>query len=145
MVAVTQAPAGTLPAPPATLGWTVLALSSLAMFGNYYVYDCIAPLADLLESEAGLTDTQIGSLNAIYSLPNVAMVLAGGVIVDRVGAARACVLFAAVCFLGTLLGALAPTYATLVLGRLLFGLGAESLIVGVTRSSDTGSRRSAWA
>ena len=41
-----------------------MALISLALFGNYYVYDAI-----------GLTDTRIGMLNAIYSLPDVVPVL----------------------------------------------------------------------
>ena len=33
----------------------------------------------------GFTDTQIGTLNAIYSFPNIVMVLVGGIIVDRFG------------------------------------------------------------
>ena len=28
--------------------WIVLIVVSLTMFGNYYVYDCISPIADLL-------------------------------------------------------------------------------------------------
>jgi MFS family permease len=105
---------------------------SLAIFGNYYVYDCIAPLADLLKSERGFSDTQIGTLNAVYSLPNVVMVLVGGMLVDRIGAARSVALFALVCALGSILCAVAPSFAAMVVGRLVFGLGAESLIVGVT-------------
>jgi len=106
--------------------------ASLTIFGNYYVYDCIAPLADLLKSERGFSDTQIGTLNAVYSLPNVVMVLIGGLLVDRIGATRSVALLALVCFLGSLLTALAPSFGAMVVGRLVFGLGAESLIVGVT-------------
>src|SRR5467141_2228273 len=69
------------PAPPATVpAWTILGFVSLALFGNYYVYDAIGPVADLLQRQLGFTDTQIGTLNAIYSAPNVIMVLIGGVI-----------------------------------------------------------------
>ncbi len=50
---------------------------SLASIGNYYVYDSIGPVADLLASQLGFSDTQIGTLNAIYSLPNIFMVLIG--------------------------------------------------------------------
>ena len=71
--------------PPAVWRWTVLVAISVAMFGNYYVYDAIAPVADLLQKMLGFTDTQIGLLNSIYSAPNMVMVLIGGVIVDRFG------------------------------------------------------------
>ena len=72
----------------ARIAWLVLALNSIANFGNFYVYDSIGPVADLLEQQRHFTDTQIGWLNAIYSLPNVVLILVGGVMVDRLGAAR---------------------------------------------------------
>ena len=68
------AAAGPRKPPPAVIRWSVLILASLAMFGNYYAYDAIAPLADLLQRLLGYTDTQIGTLNAIYSFPNIIMV-----------------------------------------------------------------------
>ena len=61
--------------------WLVLVFISLAMFGNYYVYDCIGPLAPLLSRE-GFSDASIGLLQAIYSFPNIVMVLVGGIIPD---------------------------------------------------------------
>ena len=36
------------PEPSRLFRWVVLIFISLTMFGNYYVYDCIAPLADLV-------------------------------------------------------------------------------------------------
>ena len=63
--------------------WWILGFLSLLMFGNYYVYDAIAPVAEQLERELEFSDTQIGTLNAIYSLPNIFLVLIGGLIVDR--------------------------------------------------------------
>ena len=80
-----EAPQQTVaPVAPAVWRWTVLIAISVAMFGNYYAYDAIAPVADLLQRSLGFSDTQIGTLNAIYSLPNIIMVLIGGLIVDRV-------------------------------------------------------------
>ena len=81
-------------------GWWILALTSLLMFGNYYVYDAIGPVASQLESELGFTDAQIGSLNAIYSLPNIFLVLVGGIIIDRFGAARVAMWTTALCLAG---------------------------------------------
>ena len=102
------------------------------MFGNYYVYDSIAPLADMLRTELGFSSTQIGTLNAIYSAPNIVMVLIGGILVDRFGARNATLGFTAICFLGALLPVTSSTFAVMAFGRLLFGLGAESMIVAVT-------------
>jgi MFS family permease len=105
---------------------------SVAMFGNYYVYDSIAPLARILTEQLGFTDTQIGTLNAIYSFPNIIMVLIGGMIVDRVGARAATLWFTAICVVGALLTAATPSFVMMAAGRLVFGLGAESMIVAVT-------------
>jgi MFS family permease len=118
--------------PPAAIRWTVLTLISVAMFGNYYVYDSIGPLADHLQRFLGFTDTQIGMLNAIYSLPNIVMVLIGGIIVDRIGTRLATIVCTFICLLGTFLTAISPSFPTMAAGRLLFGLGAESMIVAIT-------------
>ena len=85
--------------------WWLLAFASIAIFGNYYVYDAIAPLAEQLSSELGFTDTQIGSLNAIYSLPNILLVLIGGLLVDRFGAGRVAFYTALLCFVGAAISA----------------------------------------
>ena len=114
--------------------WIALVLLSLAMCGNYYVYDCVGPLADALRNTRGITDSQLGTLNGIYSLPNVFMVLVGGVIVDRLGAGRATTLFTAVCVLGAIVTAVSESFVGMATGRLLFGLGAESMIVAITTS-----------
>jgi MFS family permease len=120
------------PEPPKAFRWVVLVLISLAMFGNYYVYDSISPLADVLKAQLGFSDSQIGLLNAIYSIPNVFMVLIGGIIIDRIGTRRATVLFGVLCFAGAALTAVSGHLLPMATGRLIFGLGAESLIVAVT-------------
>jgi MFS family permease len=121
-----------LPNPPALVRWAVLVFTSLAMFGNYYVYDSISPLADLLASRLNFTDADIGTLNAIYSLPNIVMVVIGGLLIDRLGPRRSSFIFSILCMLGALVTALTPEFYIMVIGRLIFGLGAESLIVAIT-------------
>jgi len=120
------------PPPPASVRWLVLLFTSLAMFGNYYVYDSVAPLADILRTQLGFTSTQVGTLNAIYSAPNIVMVLIGGVLVDRFGTRNATLGFTAVCVIGALLPVVSGTFFVMALGRLIFGLGAESMIVAIT-------------
>jgi MFS family permease len=112
--------------------WAMLVLVSLAMFGNYYVYDCIAPIADLLSKQLGFSDSNIGLLQAIYSFPNLIMVLIGGYLVDRIGARKAIFLFGSTCLLGAAVTVLSGHLVLMATGRLIFGIGAESLIVAVT-------------
>jgi MFS family permease len=120
------------PEPSRSYRWIVLVVVSMTMFGNYYVYDCIAPIADLLAKQLGFSDSNIGLLQAIYSIPNVLMVLVGGYIVDRIGTRKGILLFGTICLLGAGVTVLEGKLAVMATGRLIFGLGAESLIVAVT-------------
>jgi len=120
------------PQPSAAYRWAVLVFISLAMFGNYYIYDAISPLADVLKAQLGFSDTNLGWMYAIYSLPNIVMVLIGGIIIDRIGTRKSTFLFAALCLVGAVITASTGEFWLMVSGRLVFGLGAESLIVAVT-------------
>ena len=106
--------------------------AALLMLGNYYVYDSIGPVADLLERQLGYSQTQIGTLNAVYSLPNIFLVLVGGVLTDRLGARRVVFWATLLCLVGAVLTALGSFFPVMVLGRLLFGIGAETMIVALT-------------
>ena len=120
------------PQPPKSFRWLMLILISLAMFGNYYIYDAISPLADVLAQQLHFTDSDIGLLQGIYSLPNILMVLIGGFIIDRLGTKKSTFIFAVLCLLGAVITASSSTLFFMAAGRLVFGLGAESLIVAVT-------------
>ena len=121
-----------LPEPPPLFRWLVLIIISFAMFGNYYIYDSISPLADVLVSQLGFSDSGVGLLNAIYSVPNIIMVLIGGIIIDRIGTRRSILIFSVLCLVGAAVTASAGNLTVMATGRLIFGLGAESLIVAVT-------------
>lgn len=112
--------------------WWILLFLSLVVFGNYYVYDSIGPVAEILSRELGFSDTQIGTLNAIYSLPNIFLLLIGGVIVDRFGAPTVIVVTTALCFAGAVITASSGDHTTMVIGRLVYGLGAEVMLVAST-------------
>lgn len=116
-------------APSRAIAWLVLALMALANFGNYYVYDSIGPVADLLQRQRDFSDSQIGMLNAIYSLPNVVLILLGGILVDRYGTGRMLVWTGVICLAGTALTAWSPSFGGMAAGRLLFGIGAETFSI----------------
>src|SRR3974377_2466789 len=88
------------PEPSRFSRWAVLVTISLAMFGNYYVYDCIGPIADLLAKQLGFSDSNIGLLQAIYRIPHAFMVLMGGHLVVRIGTRKAIFLFGTICLIG---------------------------------------------
>jgi MFS family permease len=105
--------------------------TALAMLGTNYVYDSIGPVAGLLSQQLGLSDLQIGSLNAIYSLPNIFLPLMGGVLVDRFGARTVVLWTAIICLLGASLTVIDGRFPVMLCGRLLFGVGAETLQVSI--------------
>ncbi len=109
----------------------MLGLISVAIAGDYYAWDSIAPVADLLRRQLGLSQSQIGLLNAVYAAPNVFLCLIGGILIDRIGAARASLGAAGFCFVGAVLTAVGQPYWIMVLGRLLFGIGEETLFISL--------------
>jgi MFS family permease len=128
---VSAAPVTARPTP--SLGAQVLffVCAALVMLGNYYVYDAIGPVAELLSQQLHFSDTQIGTLNAIYSLPNIFLVVVGGVLVDRFSARVMVVATTALCLVGAVLTALGEHFTVMAAGRLLFGIGSETLVVAV--------------
>jgi MFS family permease len=121
-----------LPEPSPAYRWTVLFFISLAMFGNYYVYDSAAPVFDLLSSQLGFTDQQLGLLYSVYSVAAVLVLLVGGYIIDRWGTKRSIALFALICLGAAFLTAVSSHFWVMAGGRFLLGVGAEPLIVAVT-------------
>ncbi len=132
MTAAEMARDETRPPPPTAYRWVVLVVISLAMFGNYYIYDSIAPIADILKSDLGFSDENIGSLYSVYSIAAVLVLLVGGVVIDRFGTAVSTIIFGALCTVAAVLNAVSPDLTVMLVARFILGLGAEPLIVAVT-------------
>lgn len=122
----------TRPEPSRVYRWAVLIFVSLAMAGNYYIYDSINALERIFIDHLGFSATQFGWLNASYSVAAVATLLVGGIIIDRIGTKKAILGFAFVCLLGAGITAARGSAPTMIVGRTVLGLGAESMIVAVT-------------
>ncbi len=122
------------PKPSVFYRWIVLIFVSLAMFGNYYIYDSIAPIADMLKSELGFSDMNIGSLNSIYSFAAVFILIISGPIIDRLGTKISIMLFATICSVAALVTATSSDLYVMLGSRFLLGIGAEPLIVAITTS-----------
>jgi MFS family permease len=120
------------PEPSRLYRWLVLIFVSLAMFGSYYAYDALSPLADVLKQQLRFSDLDIGFLQFMYSFPNIFTVVIGGFIIDRMGLRRALMIFAVLSFVGPAITAATGHLSIMAAGRLIFGMGAESLNVAVT-------------
>jgi MFS family permease len=123
---------GARPEPTPLFRWGVLIALSLAMFGSYYAYDALSPLADVLKAQLHFTDENLGFLQAIYSFPNIFTVVIGGLIIDRLGLRKSLMIFGLLSLIGPAITASSGSLAVMAAGRLIFGMGAESLNVAVT-------------
>lgn len=125
------------PAPSLRSRWIILAIISIACYGGYYAFDYIAPLAPLLSRQLHFSNTDIGLLQAVYSLPNIVTTLICGVIIDRLGTRKSLAIFGVLIFVGLVITALSPRLGVMAGGRLLVGSGGEALAlvanVGVAR------------
>jgi len=120
------------PQPPVSYRWAVLIIISVAMAGNYYIYDSINALERIFIDGLGFSATQFGWLNASYSVAAVLTLLVGGIIIDRIGTKKSILAFAVVCLLGAAITASRGTPTIMIVGRTVLGLGGESMIVAIT-------------
>ena len=129
---MTDHAANVLPRPSPLQRWVALVLVSVAMFGNYYIYDAFGPVVDLLREQEGFTYDQISMIFSAYSIAAVVVLLIGGYVIDRWGTKRSITLFALICLAAAALMASTARFETMLAGRFLLGIGAEPLIVAAT-------------
>jgi len=120
------------PGPSAIYRWGVLLFLSLAMFGNYYVYDSISLVADQLKTSLHFTDSNIGQLYSVYSFAALLALVFGGILVDRWGTKKSALLFASICTMSGFIVAFSDNIYLMLAGRFLLGVGSEPLIVAIT-------------
>jgi MFS family permease len=109
--------------------FAILAFASLMTFGSYFAYDSVGAIETTLIEVFRTDRAAIGSMYSMYSIAAFFAVLFGGVLTDRIGTRRASMLFSGLVVLGAAAVAAAPNLTALYAGRILFGIGSESLIV----------------
>ena len=138
--------------------WVVLFVASAIMFMNYYFYDALSPLKDLMMTNLGFSSSDYGVFMSAYSVPNVflAMAVVGGIILDKIGIRITGFIFIFFMALGAAITAYgasdaylsggfgygfmnsfwtqySPSLKMMYLGFFVFGLGAETSIVTLTK------------
>jgi MFS family permease len=122
--------------------WRALVLICLLTFGGYYIYDFPGSLgigkSNSIESwfaehDKDFTSEMNQALYSIYSWPNTVVATFGGILIDNIiGLRKALMLFVCLDAIGAAIfyfGVLGTNYPVMLLGRLVFGLGNESLSV----------------
>lgn len=140
------------------LRWLVLLLGGIVIFVNYYLYDALSPIKSILKSDLSFSNTDFGLFVSFYSIPNTffAMAVIGGIVLDKIGIRKTGFLFVLFMAIGGILTAYGasdfyraggfgyhfmssflPGYSAelkmMLLGRLLYGLGAETSIVVISK------------
>lgn len=110
-----------------------LFLMCLLGFGSTFCYDNPGALQDNLKSDMGINTAQFANLYAWYSWPNVILCFIGGFLLDRVfGMQLGTIIFATLVLLGQItfaMGGILNKFWLMEVGRLIFGIGGESLAV----------------
>ena len=115
--------------------YLALALACSAMIGSYYCYDNPSALETPFtksDGDFGLSNLNYNLLYSVYSFPNIILPLLGGLLIDRMGIRIGVILFSFLLIVGQfffMLGGIMKSYGLLILGRVIFGLGGESLSV----------------
>jgi MFS family permease len=143
----------------ALIRWLVLIIVSISMAANYYFYDALSPLKQYMGEHLGFSSVDYGRFISAYSFPNVFLLMAvlGGIITDRLGIRITGTTFVALMVFGSFFTAYgasdyfnndgpgyafmssfaqgwSPALKMMFFGYFLFGLGAETSIVVITKT-----------
>lgn len=125
----TAAPVGFFhPTKPIYRFANLLFISSLS-FGSYFAYDIIGAIAPSLIGELKASRATVGTMNTMYSIAAILVVLFGGMLIDRLGTRKASIIFSALVLLGAVIVWQARSIPVIFLGRFIFGAGSEPLVV----------------
>ena len=127
------------------LRWLVLILISTLLFSTYWFQDCMGPLKGLMETQLGFDSSQFGMIIASTTWANLAlMIIFGGMALDKWGIRKTGTFFAVLASVGAFIVALASAgkfgsdektmMIWMMIGRILFGTGLETVCVMVSRT-----------
>ena len=118
---------GTTPADDKSLRRTALAVSMVSSFLTPFMASGINVATPLIGKEFGLSAVTLGWVLTAYTLAAAMFLVPFGRLADLVGRKRIFALGIGVNIAGTILGALAPSAAVLILGRAVQGVGGAMI------------------
>ncbi|CAD8114867.1 unnamed protein product [Paramecium sonneborni] len=114
--------------------WRFLAVSlaALILLGNNYSFDNPQALQTQIQQQLGINIIQFNLLYSVFALPNIFLTILGGMIIDRLGVRFGIFTFTLIVTIGQLIIALGGKfneYSLMLLGRAVFGVASENLII----------------
>lgn len=120
--------------------WVALFFACFFLLGSYFCYDNPNALSNQLKKYVTTNEIKYNQLYSVYSYPNVILPLLGGVLIDKIGLNFSIILFSTLLvigqgvfalsgFIGQDRGDTSTAFIIAIVGRIIFGLGGESLNV----------------
>ena len=109
--------------------WYSLFCLCIMACGAYFIYDLPGFLETQLRPQLGIEETEYSLLYTVYAIPNVILPLIGGTIALKVGNEATLLVTNVLVTAGQIVfmfGGDALSFNTMIAGRVLFGLGAET-------------------
>lgn len=127
---------------PCVNKWIVLALGCIVTFGGYYSFDTPSALHNQIfrhfkdaKMDASDFEFDFSLVYSVYSLPNTFVPFFGGMMIDRFGNVFVMLLFGFFILFGNTIETISYFTCSMkgfIIGRFIFGLGAETLGVSVS-------------
>ena len=100
----------------------------LAFVAFAFSFQIVPPLIPSILSEFGISNAEAGLLMSAVLVPGLVLGILVSFFIDRLGAKRVILLSLLLVVLGTLVSSVAGSYAVLLLGRLILGLGGAIIL-----------------
>jgi len=118
------------------LRWLILILCCISTFGDYYCFDSVGAVHDHLQSQFGFLGENFeyyyNLLYSVYSIVNIFIPFIGGTLIEVFGNKTMFLTFGIIIVIGQFivyLGCKYDSIYTMLVGRVIFGLGGENLNV----------------
>ena len=115
--------------------WLALLLSLLTVLGDFFCYDNPQALHTYILQDLKISDIQYNAFYSIYASPNILMPFVGGVLIDKLGIRSSIMIFSTIITTGQFTLAYYAShlqYKGMLLGRLIYSVGGDSLVIGIS-------------
>jgi len=109
--------------------WVMLGIAFMCMLTYGATLQAVAPVLSLIMGDFSLSHTQGGLLTSLYAVPGLILAIPAGMLADRYGQKVIALVSFSMSIAGTAIVATGTCFSLLILGRILTGAGAMTLMV----------------
>jgi predicted MFS family arabinose efflux permease len=109
--------------------WVILGVATLSCLAFAITMQSVPPILSLVMADFQLTYAQGGLLMSLFALPGIAVSIPAGMLADRYGQKTIAIIAFALMIAGTAIFASGNSLPVLVLGRVVAGAGALTMLV----------------